>query len=556
MFNHVKHVSELKTERDLVPKTFHEVKRSPISKQETVQPRDVITDYSSLFGASSTAVNPMELLSLSTKTPEQLSSLSQSPQKPTISQLAVIQESSESTAKTISTFISTSTPIPQNQLPTFSLDLFPLLPAPSQPTLVQTSSPSQTIPPQPSHFHRSLVQPSPPLPKQISPSSLNQRPLLSPQPIQLPTFSLSGSTSPINFVSLSQFDLPMFSSSTSSNRLSHLNPSPANPSFNTPQTDPNQSGDSSTSLPNDFVPELKPQPRNVEVPIFVKSAHPFLYVSPNPPNDGNPVDHIEQLKPSIVVYTPANAYSNTIDGIVDQTWKIQDIVRHRSLDGWRPMFNKCINNEVFPDIDTFLEKQEKEYGPYCPLKRDIFKAFELCPLSQVEVVIVGQDPYYTLDNDGLPTAQGFSFSARRHSQIPRSLRNIFKEIRRSLPDEITSLEHADLSSWASQGVLLLNTCLTVRTGGPSASHKSIWISFINEVITAISAVNEKCIYVLWGRKAEQSVGKMLSTKNIILTSSHPSPHSARHGFDGCGHFSEINEILREQGKPGIDWNIS
>jgi uracil-DNA glycosylase len=316
----------------------------------------------------------------------------------------------------------------------------------------------------------------------------------------------------------------------------------------------NVAGNNNESPDDVYIPPLKPQPRNVELPPIVKSAHPFIFCSPQPPNQGQWITDISQLVPPTFVYNHDNAYGNILSEEIDQTWKVKDIARHHSLNAWRPMFNSCINIDVFKTPDEKLAEEEKIYGTYYPLKKNLFRAFELCPLSQVEVVIIGQDPYHSTDNDGEPTAQGMSFSARRYSTIPPSLNNIFKEIKRSLPDEIHSLNHADLTSWALQGVLLLNTCLTVRPGVAN-QHKGWWVSFINEVIRAITAVNPTCIYVLWGNEAQTSVGAMLGSKNEILSTSHPSPRSAYHGFNGCGHFATINEILRSRGKPGIDWNI-
>lgn len=578
LVDHIKHVSELKTERDLNPAlNVPEPEILPRGENGSdtglrptlIPPSSVITDFTSLFGAPTVSplfVNPAELFATPTNNPPHpVRSLTQPinsiPMSPPTSSFA---SSTSGTLGVQSTLPPTRLPPPGQTLPPPDQTVHPQSFF-SLPTFSLSGGRAQAQPVQlPTHLAPLVVQvaiespassPSPNLIQNLA--SSNSKMTF----VKLPG-NPNGSPTMINMISLPQFSLP------SQTRAPVSTQTPAKTQTLAPDPYakvPADNFESSVSGIFDsenehgsgtmIIPPLQPQPRNVKAPTVVKSAHPFLYVSHESPNGGKLVTGIEQLKPNIMVYTPSNAFSNTLNGIVDQSWKIADIARHLSLDGWRPMLNKCTNDKVFPAIDSYLEKQESEYGPYCPLKKDIFKAFELCPLSQVEVVIVGQDPYYTLDNDGLPTAQGFSFSARRHSKIPKSLVNIFKEIKRSLPNEITSLANADLSGWAAQGVLMLNTCLTVRTGGPSASHKSIWISFINEVISAISAVNESCIYVLWGRKAEQSVGKMLSSKNIILTSSHPSPLSARYGFDGCGHFAEINEILREQGKPGIDWNV-
>jgi uracil-DNA glycosylase len=233
---------------------------------------------------------------------------------------------------------------------------------------------------------------------------------------------------------------------------------------------------------------------------------------------------------------------------IDQSWTILDIAKKATPPGWVDLFRSA--EPELADIQAILADQENIYGIYFPLKQHIFRAFDMCPLNHVEVVIIGQDPYHSTDYNGFPTAQGMSFSVSKNSPIPSSLGNIFKELARSVPGWKVPT-NGDLSNWAKQGVLLLNTCLTVRQGKPKA-HGDIWMGFISKVIQAISEVNPKCIYVLWGRPAER-IERHLTGKNIVLKAPHPSGYSAHKGFIGCNHFMEVNKVLAEHGKSQIDW---
>jgi uracil-DNA glycosylase len=208
------------------------------------------------------------------------------------------------------------------------------------------------------------------------------------------------------------------------------------------------------------------------------------------------------------------------------------------------------------DLSTILDEQERKYGHYYPLKKDIFAAFNNTPLGSVKVIIFGQDPYHqTINVNGnpVPRAVGMSFSVRREDSIPSSLQNIYTELTNTVRG-FSPPDHGDLREWARQGVLLLNTCLTVRPGQPD-SHGDIWHGFIKKVIAAISAVNPYCIALLWGRNA-QKLRDILGDRFIVLEAAHPSGFSARRGFFGCNHFNLVNEHLVRQGKVGINWKIS
>ncbi|WP_022935687.1 uracil-DNA glycosylase [Mesomycoplasma moatsii] len=179
-----------------------------------------------------------------------------------------------------------------------------------------------------------------------------------------------------------------------------------------------------------------------------------------------------------------------------------------------------------------------------PKKENIFKALELCPLSQTKVVIFGQDPYYQIN-----VADGLAFSSQ-NKITPASLKNIFKEIKNEYPN--ATFNTNDLSCWAKQGVLLLNSSLTVVEQQPM-SHNNKWDFFINEIINFINNDLEVVIFLLWGSNAKK-FKKQINDKHFVLTSAHPSPLSADKGFFNNGHFKRVNEILKLLNKKEINWS--
>ena len=238
------------------------------------------------------------------------------------------------------------------------------------------------------------------------------------------------------------------------------------------------------------------------------------------------------------------------EDIIDNSWTVIRVARKRAPLGWKKVFRNA-DLEIL-DVSHILENDKRVNGRFYPDCSILFRAFEITPLSSVRVVIIGQDPYHGSNYDRTPQAQGMSFSVKRGAKIPSSLKNIYKEIRDSYP-QFTIPSHGDLTGWAFQGVLLLNSCLTVRPGFPG-SHKEIWLGFVKKVINAVIDTNPHCIFVLWGRKA-QKVRKMLGERVTVLEAAHPSGYSAHRGFFGCGHFKIINEKLIELGQTQIDWNL-
>lgn len=234
-----------------------------------------------------------------------------------------------------------------------------------------------------------------------------------------------------------------------------------------------------------------------------------------------------------------------------QNHSVFDIYQKYPPYSWERLFQKKAFEEL-KLISTILDNKEKAYGHYIPAKIDIFRAFDLCPIHKVNVVIFGQDPYHQILPDGKPRAQGLAFSVSKDDEIPSSLSNIFKEISEDIGT--TDFFHGDLTSWAKQGILLLNTCLTVQPHLPK-SHGKFWLSFVKKVIRELAVVNKDCIYVLWGNEAK-SLKKFIEGTPPILEAAHPSGLSYSRGFRGCKHFSQINQILHSQNKKSIDWTLT
>lgn len=236
--------------------------------------------------------------------------------------------------------------------------------------------------------------------------------------------------------------------------------------------------------------------------------------------------------------------------LIDNTWTVERIITERAPFEWEKVFHN--SRDELKDISEILENDKKVNCQWYPDNANLFKAFELTPLTNVKVVLIGQDPYQDLLRDGTPQAQGLSFSVKKGAPIPPSLRNIYKEIKKDYPEFIIPT-HGDLSGLARQGILLLNSCLTVRHKSPGC-HKELWLGFIKKVINAILDANPKVIFLLWGNRA-QKVRKMLGERATVLETSHPSPLSVYRGFQGCQHFKQVNDLLIEQGMEPINWQV-
>jgi uracil-DNA glycosylase len=216
---------------------------------------------------------------------------------------------------------------------------------------------------------------------------------------------------------------------------------------------------------------------------------------------------------------------------------------------WLEHLGQEFEKPYMKSLKSFLlEEKQKGFTVY-PKGGDIFNAFNHTPFEQVKVVLLGQDPYH-----GTGQAHGLSFSVQKGMVVPPSLKNMYKELAAEFPDFKTP-SHGNLTSWADQGVLLLNATLTVRAHEAGSHQKKGWESFTDQVIIELSKQREGLIFLLWGRYAQQKEGLIDQKKHHILKAAHPSPFSAYNGFFGSGHFAKANELLVKQGLTPIDWQI-
>lgn len=212
---------------------------------------------------------------------------------------------------------------------------------------------------------------------------------------------------------------------------------------------------------------------------------------------------------------------------------------------WREALAAEISQPWFEQLCEFVQ-QERRDGPVFPPAADVFRALQLTPLAKVRVLILGQDPYH---DDG--QAHGLSFSVPPGVKVPPSLRNIYRELQTDL--EIAPAGHGCLQKWAQQGVLLLNTVLTVRAHEAHSHRKQGWERLTDRLI---QVVNDRptVAFVLWGKPAEAKE-RLIDPQHLIVKSAHPSPLSARRGFFGSRPFSRVNEFLVSQGQLPIDWDV-
>src|SRR5690554_953093 len=218
----------------------------------------------------------------------------------------------------------------------------------------------------------------------------------------------------------------------------------------------------------------------------------------------------------------------------------------RVNNGWEELLKEEFNADYFKELWEFVENAYQEDRCYPP-KKDIFAAFKKCSYKKLKVVILGQDPYH-----GEGQAHGLAFSVNKGIKFPPSLRNILKEVSEDIGSEIP--EDGELSHWAKQGVLLLNTTLTVKEKTAKSHHKKGWETFTDNIIQQISNHKENVVFLLWGRDARKKIKLIDREKHLILESGHPSPLSAIRGhWFGNKHFSKANNFLKEKEKATIDW---
>ena len=214
---------------------------------------------------------------------------------------------------------------------------------------------------------------------------------------------------------------------------------------------------------------------------------------------------------------------------------------------WKTIIGAEFEKEYYRKLGKFVN-YEYQKGTVYPEKDDIFTAFRLTPLSKVKVVILGQDPYHEPGQ-----AHGLAFSVKPGVEIPPSLVNIYKELHDDLGCYIP--DNGFLGKWAEQGVLLLNTVLTVRAH-QALSHRGVgWETFTDAVIAAVNRIDRPIVFLLWGSPAQRKAEMLNNPNHLVLKAPHPSPLSAYRGFFGCKHFSTTNRFLSEHGVEPIDWQI-
>ncbi|MFD6441806.1 uracil-DNA glycosylase [Peribacillus sp. NPDC060186] len=215
---------------------------------------------------------------------------------------------------------------------------------------------------------------------------------------------------------------------------------------------------------------------------------------------------------------------------------------------WWPLLEEEFNKTYYQELREFIKEEYSQHVIH-PNQDDIFNALQFTSYKKVKVVILGQDPYH-----GPGQAHGLSFSVKPEVRIPPSLRNIFKELHSDLGCEVP--DNGSLVEWADQGVLLLNTVLTVREGEANSHRGKGWEIFTNQVIRLLNDRQKPVVFILWGRPAQTKVPLIDESRHKIITSVHPSPLSATRGFFGSKPFSKTNQLLKEMGESPIDWKIS
>lgn len=215
---------------------------------------------------------------------------------------------------------------------------------------------------------------------------------------------------------------------------------------------------------------------------------------------------------------------------------------------WKQELIAEFQKDSFIKLREFLENEKEKFVIYPP-EPLIFRAFERTPFHHVKVVIIGQDPYH-----GEGQAQGLCFSVQKGLRLPPSLVNIYKELEADLGIRLSN--HGDLTSWAEQGVFLLNTILTVRQEEPGSHQKKGWEQFTDGVIRVLSERRKNLVFLLWGKHAQDKATLVDHQKHLVLMAPHPSPFSAHSGFFGCRHFSKTNNYLQKHAMEPINWALS
>lgn len=214
---------------------------------------------------------------------------------------------------------------------------------------------------------------------------------------------------------------------------------------------------------------------------------------------------------------------------------------------WLRIIEEEMSKDYFKDLQHFLKVEREAQKLILPPESEILNAFKSTNLNKVKVVIIGQDPYHGIDQ-----AHGLSFSVKKGNKVPPSLKNIYKEIEADIG--ISPVEHGDLTPWAEQGVLLLNSVFTVEKSKPGSHRKKGWEVFSDKIVEVLNHKCENLVFILWGNDAKKKGATIDRTKHLVLESAHPSPFSVTK-FRGNRHFSKTNNYLIKNKKDPINWNL-
>jgi len=217
------------------------------------------------------------------------------------------------------------------------------------------------------------------------------------------------------------------------------------------------------------------------------------------------------------------------------------------IESFRQILDREKEKEYFKELTTFIDNEYATKQIF-PERENVMNSMKYTPYKKVKVVIVGQDPYH-----GVGEAHGLCFSVNPGIKVPPSLQNIYKELKRDLGLYIPN--NGYLLKWAKEGVLMLNSVLTVVKDTPGSHRGKGWEIFTDEIIKAVNDKDTPVVFLLWGAYAKEKKKLITNPIHLVLESSHPSPFSVRNGFDGCSHFSKTNEFLKSKGLDPIDWQI-
>lgn len=212
---------------------------------------------------------------------------------------------------------------------------------------------------------------------------------------------------------------------------------------------------------------------------------------------------------------------------------------------WNEILAEEMEKDYYQQLQAFVQKRRAEVRVF-PEEKNVFNALKLTPFESVKVVILGQDPYH-----GFGQAHGLSFSVQKGTPLPPSLKNIYKELQEDIGGELPT--EGDLSHWAKQGVLLLNTVLTVEEGNANSHKGKGWETLTNRFIESLNELKHPVIFLLWGKPAQDKEKLITNPNHVLLKAPHPSPLSAYRGFFGSKPFSKVNDILIQQGQTPICW---